>query len=713
MNRRLWCYILVLICSILVVMPAAEASDGYASTQANQGLPPVLVITAPPFNDTSAIVKVLTDQGYRMGENLELVRLGSGWRQACEEIDRSARRLVGVGQGRRLHVVSLGPAVLPLRCWLEEDQEARGPAARAVFVAPPQHGSFAVGMLRLQGVVAQQERYREKRGMYRTLGEPVWSRPAYRSFADYLCRRTMNLFERLYHYYLLDHQLSLVPSQFRLTRDFVTWMGDNYPARTDEWMLDCRRPIGESAGNVPPFDDEGAMFTYGYLDLLAATCARHTYFRLVSLRQAITEDIMSDVVVLPDWRATLAEFARRRLQRFAGNYVMPRLLSMGRQRALDWCASWLEADPENSLLALALPSKVKVEWKTGTGPGYREVTANAWLESWNRRHAQLRERNGVPYTTITVSAPNWWCLPYPGIGRNDWWTEVDSMKLPLRPGDQCIHVSLLKGGNPGGDDRVASAVWRAISSPEQARSIDFRQGAPIESSAVEPPQIGGGDPPSGDAIGGEAPVTGAEIQTGARSDTGDTPCIEAVYQCKHTTLKRPRRIYHDHWEWDFGDGCRRADEDRSHIRGRMSHQFNSPGRYEVTARSLSNDGRVLQDLSWWVDAAEAGEVRHFDYETVPEVVPHITISGPDKWVVGKPARYTVSVEVNWPAGVADASVHYYPARRFDVLWERPGRFTVTAAVNLRFSYRLGDRSVRFSTIFTESIPVEVLATSLQ
>ena len=58
------------------------------------------------------------------------------------------------------------------------------------------------------------------------------------------------------------------------------------------------------------------------------------------------------------------------------------------------------------------------------------------------------------------------------------------------------------------------------------------------------------------------------------------------------------------------------------------------------------------------------------------------------------------------------SVYYYPGEVFRVLWERPGTFTVRAAVNLRFSYRFPERSVYVSVIYTEEKEVEVMATSV-
>ncbi len=77
-----------------------------------------------------------------------------------------------------------------------------------------------------------------------------------------------------------------------------------------------------------------------------------------------------------------------------------------------------------------------------------------------------------------------------------------------------------------------------------------------------------------------------------------------------------------------------------------------------------------------------------------------------------PATYRVNADITLPPYADEASVYYYPDQVFRVMWERPGTFRVLAAVNLRFSYRLPERSLYVSVIYLAEVEVEVVATSI-
>lgn len=232
------------------------------------------------------------------------------------------------------------------------------------------------------------------------------------------------------------------------------------------------------------------------------------------------------------------------------------------------------------------------------------------------------------------------------------------------------------------------------------------QAAEPEQKPGEEPDPGSGSP--ADSGDGQAAAGEAEIVP-----TLEPPLISVVRVTKLTTDKREDRTYHAEWQWDFGDGERQSDPDPSHTTVTVTHAYAVPGSYLATATSVAGDGRVLRKLQWSVEATVAGMVFTFEAETIVEPVVTLTLSGPKKWVTGKPARFELEADVSWPPRTCRQVIQAYPGWSFDVVWEKPGRFEVRAAITVRQSYEFpdGQRITVYNTYVTV-VPIDILTPGL-
>jgi len=180
---------------------------------------------------------------------------------------------------------------------------------------------------------------------------------------------------------------------------------------------------------------------------------------------------------------------------------------------------------------------------------------------------------------------------------------------------------------------------------------------------------------------------------------------------KMTTTKHESRVFHARWEWDFGDGEQHTDHDPSHTLVDVVHTYMGAGTYAARAVSWANDGRLLRELTWNVEV-EAGQAVAFEAETIVEPVVDIVLSGPQKWVTGRPARFQVTVEVSWPPRTRRQVLRAYPGWLFDVVWEKPGAFEVRAAVNVRQSYEFPERRLTVSNTYIMIVPIEIFTPGL-
>ncbi len=252
------------------------------------------------------------------------------------------------------------------------------------------------------------------------------------------------------------------------------------------------------------------------------------------------------------------------------------------------------------------------------------------------------------------------------------------------------------------------------------RTAAQRDGAP--DAAARPPAAAdaptgkpGGDPdedpgsPSGSA--GGAPSGRAELVPGP----DPPPLIKVVRVTRMTTTRRESRVVHARWEWDFGDGERLVDEDPAHSLARVEHVYRTAGTFKATAVSWANDGRLLRELSWDIEVGPedaGGEPVVFEAETIQEPEVRLALKGPVKWVTGKPARFELEAEVGWPPHTRRQVVRAYPGWTFDVVWEKPGRFEVRAAITVKQSYEFPERRLTVWNTYVVVAAVEVLTAGL-
>ncbi len=657
----------------------------------------VLLVTAPPYLDVSTLERALVDAGWEV----VTVCLDGSFASGV----RSLEQLTADPEG--FDVVAVGAAALPVRWWLE--REGRGfVAANLVLVAPTGAGSVAADALYAEQLAARVERYRSERDMYRTEEAPRWARPEYVGLKHYVAQRSRDLFEPLYGSYLTSQHMSLLPAGLEGAVGFLGWASARYPARLPTYLTDAGVPVSWD-GTLAELElgEPGRFLSWGYVDLLSALTARRTYLTMVPATRVLGEDLLLDVPVGPDWKTMLIEFARRRALRFVRDYIMPNLANRGRQEALGWLEQQLDLGEE--VLLYQLP-----RWVTVPGPeGPLEIPANQLIGRIDSPGGGAGESGTA--SAVLATAPNWWQIFNPHIGPNDWWTEAQSARSGVA-GD-VVELFTTVGGRAGRDEDIAAAAVELLGGgahgPQPSAVMDllgrFADAILSLATRLRYPGLAGADAQDlkGDRRDEQTGVGPGDVEE-------EIPEIRATYRNKSTTLKTERRISHAAWAWDFGDEGERLDADPANLSGEVAHTYREAGQYEVTARSLAADGTALVEGQWSVAVPSEGWTEVFPYDTARELIPEITLSGPAAWVVGRPARYRVEVELDpVPGPVENLQIVIYPAEEFDVVWERPGTFQVTGAVNLRYSWRRVDGSSRyFSVIFTEERPVQVLATSL-
>ena len=639
-------------CWLLLLAPlSAVAAPG------GESLGNVVVATAPPYLEVGVLVDFLEDAA----ASLEVLRMRG-------QPGDFAGQLTGPGPDV---VVAVGVAALPVRDWLADC--SRRP--RVVFVGAPHAGSVGAEVAFALRAATEVERIRARTGMDRNTADPDWAFPAEPAGMDYVVRRAHDLFEPLYHRYLLSSGMSLVPET---SGDYLGWLARRYPSRLGSRFSDAR-PVG-----TPPAGSDGDLLLglpRGYLDYVAARTSARTYYTMARPAEVLVDGALGDVPVGHDLRSILLDFLRRRATRFLGEYVIPQAARRAREAGLDWLESKADLDP--GILAAQLPPAVEIPWEEG----YLEVPVNG--------EVLAVPTPGGDIASVVVTAPNWWQLVRPGTGSNDWWTEASSASYPR---GSIREVFLPSGGGLGRREPVARAVARELGlEPGEAPSVGFRgwlaRGADVLMGLV------------------------SSLRPSARGENRDEeageeiPSITAIYRNKSTTLKEDRPVAHEEWNWSV-DGedvsVPRADDPG----GSIALDLPGEGPHRVRAESLTGAGDVLRAQEWVVEE-QGTEI--FEYDTVREVVPEIVLEGPPTWVTGRPAQYAAEVVLeDVPGEVENLRWEFYPGREFEVRWERPGRFEVRVAVNLRYSWRFSDGTSRYiSATYSERMAVEVFATGFE
>ncbi len=617
----------------------------------------ILLLTAPPYVGVDEIREVLTEKV----EDVEVVDLADELSGDEESLDDAASKADAV--------VALGAAALPVRRWLARTDTA----PRVIFVASPHSGAIGAEVALTLRVAGDVESHRLGTGMTRNTGEPQWAFPEDLGGVQYVVVRTRDLFEPLYHRYLLEEGMVLVPES---SGDYFGWLARRYPSRLGDRFADAR-PVSEVEGTR---EDVLTGLPRGYLDYLAARISARSYYTTARASEVLLDGILDEVPIGTDLRSVIVDFLRRRAGKFLGEYVLPRAASGIRRMGMEWLREQRRLD--DGMLRVQLPVSVTIPWKEGD----LDIPVNESLRGVPRPRAEV--------SSIVVRAPNWWQVVRPTVGSNDWWTEVDSATYPVGPRRE---VFVPVGGDLGEREEVARALAEELGVgdvPAVGRGMGYFLGRGADAlfdlfSAFNPR---------------------ATEKRERREGDEDIPLITAIYQNKNTTLKKDRHLVHDRWEWrlDGDEVAQRTDG----LRGELELDLPDGEPHEVTAASLTESGEVLRTKEWVTD--EEGE-HVFACDTAEEIVPEIEILGPKCWMTGRRAEYRVEAKVgDVPDEVEDLRMEFYPGEEFSVLWERPGRFEVKGAVNLRYSWRFPDGSSRhFSVTYSETMDVEVLATGFE
>lgn len=113
-----------------------------------------------------------------------------------------------------------------------------------------------------------------------------------------------------------------------------------------------------------------------------------------------------------------------------------------------------------------------------------------------------------------------------------------------------------------------------------------------------------------------------------------------------------------------------------------------------------------------MDDSQVGRLTAFRATTVGAAEVRLHLEGPASWVTGRPAKYELSYELATGAreGVHAELAYLYPGPAFEMVWEKPGRFTVTGALALRLTYRDGGGVRSVLNVYTVERQVDVYAT---
>ncbi len=640
----------------------------------------VIVVTAPPYSNVSVLVDSLRQQEYQT----TTLNLTGDFGESLKQLRQLERRLGGAD------LVTVGGAAIPVSHWLDQ-LEPRTFGGQWVMVGPPGRGAVTAEVLFMQQVLVAVESFRGERHLHRIEAQERWAAPDYRSVTSFVAKRTRLLYEPLYHEFLLSERMSFQGS----SAGFLQWLSSRYPARMKQIMTNERL---RSLGEVGPASGEGRSVhvSQGYLEYVAVNCARHSYFSQVSPQDSLTRDLLYDVPLDGDLRSGLVRFLQRRGLRFLNDYLVPQLFRRGRWEALEWLAAQYGLD--EGVLAYQLPEVVVLPW----GDGEITIQGNQQLE------AARRKAKPFDAARVVVEAPNWWQLIRADIRANDWWTETASATAMPAGSSQQLFIPV--GGRLGQDEQVVEVVLAKLGFTP---SFTADRGVWHQVGRLADRTFGVIGAVMTWGRGRPAPDEGPEREMDL-SEAVSPPRIYATYQNKSTTLQRPDPHQHDHWIFRYGGDREEILRDPNHLAGdfRLTPKDQDQ---RVKVASISETGRTLREQDWtFEDEFENGEEEAvITYETSRALEPEIHLEGPVTWVTGRPATYEIRVEVEPPEEVENLSVHFDPGETFEVLWERPGRFTVTGAVNLRYSWRFSDGSSQYySATFTEAKTVEVLAIGL-
>ncbi|MDI3270761.1 MAG: PKD domain-containing protein, partial [Bacillota bacterium] len=181
-----------------------------------------------------------------------------------------------------------------------------------------------------------------------------------------------------------------------------------------------------------------------------------------------------------------------------------------------------------------------------------------------------------------------------------------------------------------------------------------------------------------------------------------------------TTRWKEEGPAHRVWLWDFGDGSREEAVGAAYASMEAVHRYKAPGHYVVQAEAWDTEDKLIRRVVFPVDVQEAGEEHRFPVVSALRPQVDLKLSGPDVWVVERPATYRLQADVVSPPFAEGLETLFDPGEAFRVVWTRPGPgFPVLGGVRVTVTYRFPEGTIyKARHTYVVRHEVEVFTTGL-
>lgn len=399
----------------------AEA-DSWPPSWGKPGLP-VLLVSSPGsdperiWGGPGGLQSKLEAAGYGVWiADLSAERDPDPERLAGAVIAPLARRVLAATGAERLHVVGHGLGALAARFWAES--EGAGQVATLVMLGCPNHGSFALNLLRLAATLSAREAGLVGPG---SVQQEPWS---------YVWERAASTYQPLYARYVGEYRLG-PPGQEWLS-GLRRWLGrlpfEGWLAQEEGELFD--REFRQAQRPAP-----GGTATLAYYHALALNVARAEGARRAVRGEGLVSALLEDPLLRGEWEEMLRHYGRK-VAWWLGRQFLDFLTRKGQQYLLEQAPHLLGVDPFSPGLEKLLEEHFYLPLGPGVDgrPRYERLLGNCFLQSWNER-ASRGEGAGSRYVIVAGRVPNLWKLAWGPVGDNDFWTRVESCYLPLGPDD--------------------------------------------------------------------------------------------------------------------------------------------------------------------------------------------------------------------------------------------------------------------------------------
>lgn len=357
---------------------------------------------------------------------------------------------------------------------------------------------------------------------------------------------------------------------------------------------------------------------------------------------------------------------------------------------------------------LKLPSDSNLQvWVYGSrGEGWFEVLADEWEPGGplkNEKVPRLQiEGFGSAYDRLLVG------FRLRLDHRPPWPKERGGVyfQVTFSPEEKALEdgTTAITAGAGQGPDEASDDLWLRRTKEAEKRSV-VEEGRGLQPGSVGHSNLPWVSPPYPDD----------ELGNKGFSSRPDWPLVEVRGVNRNTAERKEDRTHHQYWEWQLnGAGIPFVDKDGGLI-SEATLNFTKPGQYYLEARSISNKSDLLRHVKWTVeikpeDLSQGRATRGFELETAREPRADLDIQGPRKWITGLPAPFKAKAEITWPNNGVQEAVTLYPGREFYVVFDKPGKFPVTAAVQVKVRYHFPERTYVLSNTYIKKVWVEVVTT---